>query len=100
MNISKRAVDVSPFYVMELLEKARLMEAQGHRVIHMEVGEPGFPTPDGIRKEAVRALNEGKTFYTHSLGIPELRGAISAPAAAAGSRRAGVMSSLASREGR
>lgn len=78
MNISKRAAQVSPFYVMELLEKARLMEAQGHRVIHMEVGEPGFETPAIIKDEAVRALAQGKTFYTHSLGIPELRETISA----------------------
>ncbi len=78
MNISKRAAQVSPFYVMELLEKARLMEAQGHSVIHMEVGEPGFETPDAIKEGALRALEQGKTFYTHSLGIPELRETISA----------------------
>ncbi len=64
---------MSPFYVMELLEKARLMEARGEHVIHMEVGEPGFATPDTIKEAAVRALADGKTFYTHSLGIPELR---------------------------
>ncbi len=53
------------------------MELQGHRIIHMEVGEPGFETPGPIKEAAVAALNEGKTFYTHSLGIPELRRAIS-----------------------
>ncbi len=77
MNISRRASEISPFYVMELLEKARLMEADGHSVIHMEVGEPGFETPGAIKQEALRALNDGKTFYTHSLGIPELREAVS-----------------------
>lgn len=77
MDISKRASQISPFYVMELLEKARMMELQGHRVIHMEVGEPGFETPDSIKSAAAAALAEGKTFYTHSLGIPELRQAIS-----------------------
>ncbi len=77
MDISKRASQISPFYVMELLEKARMMELQGHRVIHMEVGEPGFETPDSIKSAAAAALAEGKTFYTHSLGIPELRRAIS-----------------------
>jgi len=77
MEISKRADRISPFYVMELLEKARLMESQGHRIIHMEVGEPGFETPSSIKNAAIAALNEGKTFYTHSLGIPELRQAIS-----------------------
>jgi len=73
VNISRRATEMSPFYVMELLEKARLMEARGEHVIHMEVGEPGFATPDTIKEAAVRALADGKTFYTHSLGIPELR---------------------------
>lgn len=77
MNISRRASEISPFYVMELLEKARLMEAEGHSIIHMEVGEPGFETPGVIRREALKALEGGKTFYTHSLGIPELREAVS-----------------------
>ena len=77
MNISRRASEISPFYVMELLEKARLMEAEGHNIIHMEVGEPGFETPGVIRREALKALEGGKTFYTHSLGIPELREAVS-----------------------
>ncbi|MDD3844733.1 MAG: pyridoxal phosphate-dependent aminotransferase [Syntrophorhabdaceae bacterium] len=77
MNISTRAAQISPFYVMELLERARLMEAEGHSIIHMEVGEPGFETPAAIREEALRALAAGKTFYTHSLGIPELRESVS-----------------------
>ncbi len=58
---------------MELLEKARAMEANGEDVIHMEVGEPGFPTPSFVKKEAIRAITDDRTFYTHSLGIPELR---------------------------
>lgn len=77
MQISKRADRISPFYVMELLEKARAMELEGHTIIHMEVGEPGFETPGPIKQAAIAALNDGKTFYTHSLGIPELRQAIS-----------------------
>lgn len=78
MNISDRANRISPFYVMELLEKARSMEAQGYSIIHMEVGEPGFETPLVIKQAAIDAIREGKTFYTHSLGIPELRQAVSA----------------------
>lgn len=58
---------------MELLEKARAMEANGEDVVHMEVGEPGFPTPSLVKKEAIRAITDDRTFYTHSLGIPELR---------------------------
>lgn len=77
MEISKRAGRIPPFYVMELLEKARMMELQGHSIIHMEVGEPGFETPGNIKAAAIEALSQGKTFYTHSLGIPELRQAIS-----------------------
>lgn len=77
VNISQRARQVSPFYVMELLEKARELEAQGKSIIHMEVGEPGFETPLPVKEEAVCAAKDGKTFYTHSLGIPELRSAIS-----------------------
>lgn len=73
MKLTERVQNISPFYVMELLEKARAMEAKGEDIIHMEVGEPGFPTPSFIKKEAVRAIMEDRTFYTHSLGIPELR---------------------------
>jgi aspartate/methionine/tyrosine aminotransferase len=73
MKLTERVQKISPFYVMELLEKARAMEAKGEDIVHMEVGEPGFPTPSFVKKEAVRAIMEDHTFYTHSLGIPELR---------------------------
>ena len=73
MKVTKRVNDISPFFVMELLEKARAMEAKGEDIIHMEVGEPGFPTPSFVKKEAIRAIMDDRTFYTHSLGIPELR---------------------------
>jgi len=61
---------------MELLEKARAMELNGEDIIHMEVGEPGFPTPSFVKKEAIQAIADDHTFYTHSLGIPELRAKI------------------------
>ncbi|MBA4390198.1 MAG: aminotransferase [Syntrophus sp. (in: bacteria)] len=73
MKLSQRAQDISPFYVMELLEKSRALEAQGEDVVHMEVGEPTFPAPSCVKDEAVRAVKDNRTFYTHSLGIPELR---------------------------
>jgi len=73
VNISKRASAISPFYVMELLEKARALEATGQDVVHMEVGEPDFPTPSFVKKEAVQAIMDNHTFYTHSLGLAELR---------------------------
>jgi aspartate/methionine/tyrosine aminotransferase len=58
---------------MELLEKAQALEAAGRDVVHMEIGEPDFATPTRIRDAAVRAIEAGHTFYTHSLGLPELR---------------------------
>ncbi len=73
MKITERAGKIAPFYVMELLEKAKAMEARGEDIIHMEVGEPDFATPLSIKEEAIRAIRDNRTFYTHSLGLPELR---------------------------
>jgi len=73
MKITERAGKIAPFYVMELLEKAKAMEARGEEIIHMEVGEPDFATPPSIKEEAIRAIRDNRTFYTHSLGLPELR---------------------------
>lgn len=58
---------------MELLEKAQVLEARGEDIVHMEIGEPDFTTPVAIRDAGLRAIAEGRTFYTHSLGIRELR---------------------------
>jgi len=63
---------------MEVLERAQELERQGRSVIHLEVGEPDFPTPQPIVDAGVWALNEGQTHYTHSLGILRLREAIAA----------------------
>ena len=76
--IAKRAEDIPPFIVMDILEKAQAMERKGIRVIHLEVGEPDFDTPSCINDAAIRALADGKTHYTHSMGIVELREAICA----------------------
>jgi aspartate/methionine/tyrosine aminotransferase len=75
--ISKRTQDISSFIVMDVLEKAHEMEREGIDVIHLEVGEPDFDTPDGIKAAACAALEDGYTHYTHSLGLLELRVAIS-----------------------
>ncbi|MCX8111144.1 MAG: pyridoxal phosphate-dependent aminotransferase [Syntrophorhabdaceae bacterium] len=72
-RLTDRVDKITPFYVMELLEKAKAMEAKGEDIIHMEVGEPDFPTPELVKKEAIKAIEENHTFYTHSLGISELR---------------------------
>jgi aspartate/methionine/tyrosine aminotransferase len=72
-----RLADIAPFHVVELLTRARELEAAGRDIIHMEVGEPDFATPAPIVAAAVDALNSGKTLYTQALGLPELRQAIS-----------------------
>jgi aspartate/methionine/tyrosine aminotransferase len=75
--ISKKAEEIPPFIVMDVLEKAQELERMGERVIHMEVGEPDFDTPECINEACYRAIRDGKTHYTHSLGLIELREAIS-----------------------
>ncbi len=74
--ISKRAQEIEPFLVMEVLERAVALEAQGQAVVHLEIGEPDFPTPACIQEAALQALHDGQTGYTHSLGILPLREAI------------------------
>jgi aspartate/methionine/tyrosine aminotransferase len=63
--------------VMEILERAQALEAQGQRVIHMEVGEPDFPPHPDIVRAMKEALDRGAFKYTHSQGDPELREALS-----------------------
>ncbi|NOQ93603.1 MAG: pyridoxal phosphate-dependent aminotransferase [Methylophaga sp.] len=72
-TISQRARDISPFHVMDILGQAKRLEAQGKDIIHMEVGEPDFDTPQPITDAGIKALKEGKTHYTPALGLPELR---------------------------
>lgn len=76
--IARHAQEIEPFVVMEVMERAQELEARGEHLIHLEVGEPDFPTPPCIHEAAAKALKDGKTGYTHSLGIPELREAIAA----------------------
>ncbi|HOE17557.1 MAG TPA: aminotransferase class I/II-fold pyridoxal phosphate-dependent enzyme [Syntrophorhabdaceae bacterium] len=77
MKVAKRTDAIAPFYVMELLEKAKEMEASGRDIVHMEVGEPDFPTPFAIKEGAIQSIRSDRTFYTHSLGLPELRARVS-----------------------
>jgi aspartate/methionine/tyrosine aminotransferase len=74
--ISKKAQEIPPFIVMDVLEEAQTIERGGESVIHLEVGEPDFDTPECIKEAAFRAICDGKTHYTHSLGLIELREAI------------------------
>lgn len=68
--------DITPFIVMEVLEKAQEMERNGINVIHAEVGEPDFDVPPCVREAVVKAIDDGATHYTHSLGNPVLRSRI------------------------
>ncbi len=74
--ISKKAQEIPPFIVMDVMEKAQELERNGEHIIHLEVGEPDFDTPECINEACYRAICEGKTHYTHSLGLFELREAI------------------------
>ena len=74
--ISKKAQEIPPFIVMDVLEKAQELERRGEHVIHLEVGEPDFDTPECINEAGYRAICDGKTHYTHSMGLIELREAI------------------------
>ena len=74
--ISNKAQEIPPFIVMDVLEKAQELERSGEHIIHLEVGEPDFDTPECISEACYRAICEGKTHYTHSLGLIELREAI------------------------
>ena len=61
---------------MDVLARAHALEAQGRRVVHMEIGEPDFTAPAPVVEAGVRALQEGRTAYTATLGLPALREAI------------------------
>jgi aspartate/methionine/tyrosine aminotransferase len=73
---ARRAAEIEPFEVMDVLSRAHALEAQGRRVVHMEIGEPDFTAPAPVVEAGVRALREGLTAYTATLGLPLLRQAI------------------------
>ncbi|WP_433924563.1 aminotransferase class I/II-fold pyridoxal phosphate-dependent enzyme [Vreelandella sp. 21] len=77
MAWNSRVNHVAPFRVMHLLEMAQAREAEGHDVIHLEVGEPDFATPAPIVAAGQQALATGKTRYTPAAGLASLREAIS-----------------------
>ncbi len=76
--IAKRAMQIAPFLAMEVLERAQTLEQQGADIVHLEVGEPDFDAPDCVKEAIQRAIAEGYTHYTHSLGELALREAICA----------------------
>ncbi len=70
---SQKSANLPPFHVMEVLERAQELERAGKKIIHLEIGEPDFPTAPHICAAALDALKAGETKYTHSLGLPQLR---------------------------
>ena len=77
VKYAERVRKIEPFRVMDIVARAAALEADGHYVVHMEVGEPDFPTPGAIVKAGQKALTAGKTKYTTAQGLPELRECIS-----------------------
>jgi len=82
MRTAKRAAEIEPFEVMDVLSRAHALERAGRHVVHMEIGEPDFTAPEPVVEAGVRALREGRTAYTATLGLPRLREAIAAHYAA------------------
>ncbi len=75
-KISQRAAQLKPFHVMDMLARAKQLEAQGHSIIHLEVGEPDFTTAPSIIRAGMEALKNAKTHYTAATGLTELRHAL------------------------
>jgi len=78
IRTARRAAEIQPFEVMDVLARAHALEAAGRRVVHMEIGEPDFTAPPPVVEAAVKALRDGLTAYTPALGIAPLREAIAA----------------------
>jgi aspartate/methionine/tyrosine aminotransferase len=74
--LARRMADIEPFRVMDVMSRAAALEREGRTIVHMEVGEPDFPTPEPVRRAAAEALAGGPLPYTVALGLPALREAI------------------------
>jgi aspartate/methionine/tyrosine aminotransferase len=77
MKLASHVQEISPFRVMAILERARELERLGMDVVHMEIGEPDFPTPSAVVKAAEGQLQQGGLGYTAAGGLPALREALS-----------------------
>ena len=76
MSFAKRIAEIEPFLAVEVGERAGALERAGVDVVHLEFGEPDFEAPLVVREALEKAVKDGRTRYTHSLGIVELRDAI------------------------
>ncbi|MDX2477796.1 MAG: aminotransferase class I/II-fold pyridoxal phosphate-dependent enzyme, partial [Gammaproteobacteria bacterium] len=72
-RMAQRAQQIEPFYVMKILQQARELESQGKSIIHMEIGEPDFASPETVIRAGKQALDKQLTRYTPANGLPELR---------------------------
>ena len=77
MDLARRMSAITPFRVVDVMEAAWAAERAGRSIMHLEVGEPDFGTPAPVVEAASKAIADGRVRYTSSLGIPELREAIS-----------------------
>jgi len=73
---AKRMDGLGTETAFEVLAKAKALEKEGREIIHLEIGEPDFDTPNNIKEAAIKALKAGYTHYVPAAGIPELRMAI------------------------
>jgi aspartate/methionine/tyrosine aminotransferase len=73
MKRAERMGSIQPFHVMALLARARELEAEGRSIIHMEIGEPDFVTPQPVIDAGIKALQSGYTHYTPAVGLQVLR---------------------------
>jgi len=76
VTLARRISAIEPFLAVEMGEQAQALERAGADVVHFEFGEPDFEAPAVVREALARAVREGRTRYTHSLGILPLREAI------------------------
>ncbi|HEX2026275.1 MAG TPA: aminotransferase class I/II-fold pyridoxal phosphate-dependent enzyme, partial [Actinomycetota bacterium] len=78
MDLAQRMSRLGTESAFEVLARARALEAEGRKIIHLEIGEPDFDTPAHVIEAAERALREGLTHYCPAPGLPELREAAAA----------------------
>src|SRR5919107_4607235 len=76
VKLARRMERLGTETAFSVLAKAKALEAKGHEIIHLEIGEPDFDTPANVVEAGCRALRNGETHYTPTAGIPELRAAI------------------------
>ena len=79
MKFARRMDEIGTETAFEVLAKARKLEAQGRNIVHLEIGEPDFPTPPNIVEAAERALHDGYTHYTPAGGLMPALGSTPVP---------------------